>query len=160
MGSGKTTIGKELCLPVGFDFIDTDEYIEQQQGLTVPQIFSEKGETVFRQLERAALQELIRLDFVVISTGGGMPCYMNNMDIMLNHGKVVYLKTSPQALARRLFFSKTDRPLVKGKTREELELYIKEKLKEREPVYQQAHFTIETENFSRNELLQSLCLMK
>lgn len=160
MGSGKTTIGRRLCEPIGFDLIDTDKYIEEKHKTTVSRIFADGGEPEFRRMEHEALKEIIRMDYAVVSTGGGMPCYKDNMDIMLSNGKVVYLETKPETLARRLTFSKTERPLVKDKSKEELLHYIREKLKEREPVYHRAHLTVQTENFSINELLRSLNLMK
>ncbi len=159
-GSGKTTIGKRLAAPIGFDFLDTDHYIERQRGTTVAQIFAETDETAFRQMEHDALCDLLQRDYAVISTGGGLPCHHDNMDLMLAGGKVVYLKTSPGALAARLMRSKTERPLIKGKTEEELKQYIEEKLTEREPVYNRAHIIVQTENFSMEQLLQSLHLMK
>ena len=160
MGSGKTTIGRRLVERIGFDFVDTDRFIEMQQGMTVSEIFARRGEAAFREMERGILLELQKTEYAVVSTGGGMPCYGNNMDVMLESGKVVYLKTSPQALARRLFRSHSERPLIKGKTEKELQQYIIEKLAEREPFYNRAHIIIQTENFSMEGLLQALNLMK
>jgi len=160
MGSGKTTIGKRLAERIGFDFVDTDHFIEMQQGLSVTEIFARHGEPAFREMERNVLSEMLNLDYAVVSTGGGMPCHGNNMDVMLSGGKVVYLKTSPQALARRLLRSHTERPLIKGKSETELQQYITTKLTEREPFYNRAHIIMETENISIEELLQSLKLMK
>ena len=160
MGSGKTTIGRRLAEWIGFDFVDTDHLIEMQQGKTVAEIFAQHGETAFREMERNVLLDLQKLDYAVASTGGGMPCCGDNMNIMLSGGKVVYLKTSPQALACRLFRSRTERPLIKGKTENELQQYIAEKLAEREPFYNRAHIVVQTENFSMEELLKSLSLMK
>ena len=121
MGSGKTTIGRRLAEPIGYNFVDTDRFIEMQHGLTVTEIFAQHGETAFRNMERDVLLELQKRDFIVVSTGGGLPCHYNNMDMMLACGKVVYLKTSPQTLARRLILSRTERPLIKGKTGNELQ---------------------------------------
>jgi len=160
MGSGKTTIGRRLVERIGFDFVDTDCFIEMQQGLTVSEIFTKRGEAVFREMERNILEEIQKLEYAVVSTGGGMPCYKDNIDLMLASGKVVYLKTSPQALTRRLLRSHTDRPLIKGKTEKELQQYIIEKLSEREPFYNRAHIVVQTENFSMDELLRSIHLMK
>jgi shikimate kinase len=160
MGCGKTTIGRRLCEPIGFDFIDTDRYIEEKHKATISDIFASLGEQEFRQMEHQILKEIVAQDYIVVSTGGGMPCYMNNMDIMLANGKVVYLKTDPQTLAGRLTASKTERPLIRNKTSGELLQYIHDKLKEREQIYRRAHFTVQTENFSMNRLLQSLELMK
>ena len=160
MGSGKTTIGRRLAEQIGFDFVDTDRCIEMQQGLTISEIFARYGETAFREMERNVLQEIQKLGYAVVATGGGMPCYNDNMDVMCSMGKVVYLKTSPQALVRRLLRSNTERPLIKGKTENELQEYIVEKLAAREPFYQRAHITLPTVNFSMEELLKSLRLMK
>jgi len=145
---------------IGFDFVDTDCLIEQAHGKTISQIFSDSGEAAFRQIEHNTLQSLLQRDYTVISTGGGMPCHQGNIDIMLANGKVVYLHTLPHTLAGRLMRSHTERPLVNGKTIEELQAYITQKLAEREPVYQRADITVQTENFSMDELLQSLHLMK
>jgi len=160
MGSGKTTIGSRLAQYIGFEFVDTDRFIEMRQGMTVTEIFAQHGETAFREMERNVLSDLKKFDYAVVSTGGGLPCYGDNMNVMLSCGKVVYLKTSPQALARRLIRSHTERPLIKGKTENELQQYITEKLAEREPFYHRAHIVVQTESFTMEELLKSLNLMK
>jgi len=160
MGSGKTTIGRRLAQMTGFDFVDTDLFIETQQGMTVAEIFASQGESAFRELERNILIDLLKRDYSVVSTGGGMPCHGDNMELMLAGGKVVYLKTSPHALSRRLIRPHSVRPLIKGKTETELQQYIINKLDEREPVYNRAHIVVQTENFSMEKLLQSLNLAK
>ena len=160
MGSGKTTIGRHLSVQIGFDFVDTDRFIEMRQGLTISEIFIRHGEAAFREMERNILPEIQNLEYAVVSTGGGMPCYKDNIDVMRSIGKVVYLKTSPQALSRRLLRSHIERPLIKGKTENELLQYIVEKLAEREPFYHRAHIVVQTEDFSMEALLQSLNLMK
>ena len=160
MGSGKTTIGRHLAELLGFDFVDTDRFIEMQYNTTIEQIFTQLGETVFRKMEHDILREIQQCDFSVISTGGGLPCHSNNMDFMLAGGKVVYLKTSPHDLADRLLHSHTERPLIKGKTEQELQQYITEKLSERAPFYNRAHIILPTESFSMETFLQSLNLRK
>ncbi len=160
MGSGKTTIGRELAKPIGFSFMDTDHYIEQKNGMSVAEIFARQGETVFRQIEHDALMDMLQRDYVVVSTGGGMPCHNDNMDIMLANGKVVYLKTSPRTLAKRLIHSRTERPLIKGKSEVELQQYIEDKLAERESIYNRAHIIVHTEKYTIEQLLRSLHLMK
>ena len=142
MGSGKTTIGRLLAKELCFDFIDTDSFIEVQQGMTIAEIFELHGEAAFRKMEHKLLLELQSYGSAVISTGGGMPCYNDNMDIMLSYGKVAYLKTSPQALAQRLIISQNERPLIKGKTETELLQYITEQLSKREPIYNRANIII------------------
>ena len=160
MGSGKTTVGRRLAGQIGYDFIDTDYFIEMQQKLTVAEIFARHGEADFRDMERNALMELRKCEFAVISTGGSMPCHDGNMDVMLATGKVVYLMTSPQTLARRLLLSRTDRPLIKGKTEPELQQYIAEHLAKRETFYNKANIVVQTEKYSIEEILQKLNLMK
>ncbi|MDR1672250.1 MAG: shikimate kinase [Bacteroidales bacterium] len=160
MGSGKTTIGKRMAKLIGFDFVDTDEWIEHREGKTVAQIFEDAGEEAFRRMEHDVLEEMRQRDFTVVSTGGGMPCFGNNMEMMLAIGKVVYLYTLPQTLVRRLMRSHVERPLIKDKSLEELQEYIAVKLAEREPFYRKAHIIVSTENFSMGQLLQSFKLMK
>jgi len=160
MGSGKTTIGRHLSGLIDFDFVDTDHFIEMQQGSTISELFTQHGEDVFREMERNILLEILKLEYVVVSTGGGLPCHGNNMDVMLAGGRVAYLKTSPQALCRRLLHSNNERPLIRGKTEKELQQYIVAELAEREPFYNRAHIKIQTENFLMENLLQALHLMK
>ena len=155
MGSGKTTIGKCLANELDYDFIDTDRFIEMKHGLTVAEIFARHGEEYFRCLEHQMLIDLQQCERAVIATGGGMPCYYDNMSSMLAAGKVVYLKTPPQILAQRLILSKNERPLIKGKTEKELIHYISEKLSERETDYNRANITVLTENLSINEILRA-----
>ena len=156
MGSGKTTIGRYLAKELGFDFVDTDRFIEMQQEMTIAEIFSQHGESAFREMEHKLLLDLNNSNSTVVSTGGGMPCYNDNMNIMLANGKVAYLKTSPQTLAQRLIFSQDKRPLIRGKTEPELLQFITDQLLKREPVYNRANITVETENFSIEEILNSL----
>ena len=156
MGSGKTTIGGRLADLIGFDFVDTDHYIEMQHGITISEIFAQHGEAAFREMEQKLLLEIQYLDNVVVSTGGGMPIFGDNMDVMRSGGKVVYLKASPQTLANRLLCSQDKRPLVKEKTEEELQQYIEEKLSEREPFYACAHIVVQSDDFSMEETLLAL----
>ena len=151
MGSGKTTIGSCLAEEFGYEFVDTDRIIEIQQGITIPEIFDNQGEAAFREMERNILIDIQNSNTnMVIATGGGMPCYNDNMDVMLACGKVVYLKTAPQALAQRLILSRNKRPLIKGKTEAELEQYIAELLSKREQIYERANITLQTESLQIN----------
>lgn len=143
MGSGKSTIGRRLAADLGWHFVDTDKYIEQETSQTIPQIFASQGEEAFRQRETMALRELSARDNVVIATGGGAPCYASNMSLMLAQGLVIYIYVEPHELARRLRRSRTNRPLIAQKTDNELLDYIQLSLSQREAFYKQAQITVD-----------------
>lgn len=154
MGSGKSTLGKQLARKLNYQFIDQDEFIERKAGISVAGYFSEFGEAAFRKLEHDSLLELIQFDDAVISTGGGAPCFYNNIDIMNENGVAIYLKMKPEVLRNRLRNAKTERPLIQGKTEEELLEFIRTKLKEREPFYQRARHVIESMDLKPEDLYQ------
>ncbi|MDE6354760.1 MAG: shikimate kinase [Prevotella sp.] len=143
MGAGKTTVGKALARELGLQFYDLDWYIESRQHKTVPQIFAEKGEDGFRKIEYNMLHEVAEFEDVVISCGGGTPCFFDNMDYMNAQGDVVYLKADADVLYRHLLVGKTERPLLKGKSKEELVAFITEQLERREPFYAKARHTLD-----------------
>jgi len=143
MGSGKTTVGQLLAARLGYRFIDMDAYIEETQFKTVHQIFTEHGEPEFRLLEQHCLHEIGTFDHVVISTGGGAPCFFDNMKFMNEHGVSIYLKLSPEQLAERLEESQANkRPLLAGRKGEELLQFIRDGLAIREPFYSQASYSV------------------
>ena len=143
MGSGKTTVGKALSKETGMMFYDLDWYIESRMRKTVSQIFAEKGEEGFRKIEYNMLHEVAEFEDVIISCGGGTPCFFDNMDYLNQQGDVVYLKASPETLYKHLLMAKVERPLLKDKTPEELIAYITEHLKEREPFYGKARHILD-----------------
>jgi shikimate kinase len=143
MGCGKTTIGKQLAERLGLQFIDMDDYIVENQGRTINKIFEEDGEETFRQIERNAVLDMCSKENIVVGTGGGAPCFFDNMEQMNTHGQTFYLKLDTQGLVNRLQNATAERPLVKGKSKAELETYISNKLKERASFYSQAQHTIE-----------------
>lgn len=139
MGCGKTTQGKKLAKEMGYYFIDLDDYISNKYDNTISDLFQEVGEDEFRKIESISLQECINDNMkALIATGGGTPCFNNNMDLMKANGKVIYLKMEPEALYNRLFNAKNERPLIKDKANEEMLLYIENLLKVREPFYSKA----------------------
>jgi shikimate kinase len=142
MGSGKSTLGKKLAHNLELDFIDLDSYIEKEEGRTIAAIFDEDGEDYFRKLERVYLHRIIDNDDVVISTGGGTPCYFDNMEQMNDYGKTVYINMHPKALIPRLQSSAQLRPLIKGLEGVELLDYIYKTLRDREFYYKKSHFTV------------------
>lgn len=143
MGSGKTTHGKQIARMMGYDFLDIDHWIVEQEGKTIPEIFDEEGESRFRELETAAINQVRKMQKVVIATGGGLPCHADNMQMLKASGLTIYLKLSPEALLSRLKVSKTRRPLLEGKSEEEMYAAIRKMLDEREPWYRQADMIID-----------------
>ncbi|WP_455640807.1 shikimate kinase [Parabacteroides sp.] len=145
MGAGKTTVGKDLARRMGLSFIDLDCYIEGRYHKTVGQIFAEKGEEAFRDIERRMLHEVSMFEDVLISTGGGAPCFFDNMEFMNGAGTTVYLKVSVEELAKRLETCKTTRPVLKGRSGEELRTFIGESLEKRNPYYMKASVIFDAE---------------
>ena len=143
MGAGKTTIGKALSKELGVIFYDLDWYIESRMRKTVSEIFAERGEEGFRKIEYNMLHEVAEFEDVIISCGGGTPCIFDNMDYMNQQGQVVYLKAEPEVLYKHLQMGKVERPLLKGKSKEELLTFIKEQLEKREPFYTKARYTLD-----------------
>lgn len=156
MGSGKTTLGKKLARRMGFDFIDLDNFIEQKESLSVPEIFAAHGEDRFRQMEADNLRLLEVLQNVIISTGGGAPCFYGNMEWMNMHGLTVYLKMSPESLYTRLTASKKQRPLLHQKPKEELLDYIAQTLEKRKVFYESCKLTIDAAGLKARELERSV----
>ncbi len=140
MGAGKTTIGKVLAKELGVQFYDLDWYIEQRMRKTVSELFSLYGEEGFRRIEHNLLHEVAEFEDVVISCGGGTPCFFDNMDYMNSQGDTVYLKASTDVLLGHLKMGKTVRPLLKGKTPEEMRQFIEEQLVVREKYYLKAKY--------------------
>lgn len=143
MGSGKTTVGKALAKEIGLPFYDLDWYIESRMRKKVSQIFAERGEEGFRLIEHNMLHEVAEFEDVVISCGGGTPCFFDNMDYLNQQAQVVYLRCEPEVLRQHLLMGKGDRPLLKGKTPEELISYISEQVAIREQYYTKARYTLD-----------------
>ncbi|MCD8262428.1 MAG: shikimate kinase [Bacteroides sp.] len=139
MGSGKTTLGKAFARDMGLSFIDLDWYIEERYHKTVQEIFAEKGEEGFREIERQMLREVGEIENIVISAGGGTPCFFDNMEYMNSSGITVYLNTSTDILFNRLKPATQSRPILKGKKDEELREFIATALEKRLPFYGKAH---------------------
>ena len=154
MGAGKTTIGKALSKELGLPFYDLDWYIESRRRKTVPELFNELGEEAFRKIEYNMLHEVAEFEDVIISCGGGTPCFFDNIDYMNQQGKVVYLKATPEVLYKHLLMAKTERPLLKGKSADELITYIREHLNEREPYYSKARYTLDVSLMDNYEKIQ------
>lgn len=143
MGSGKSTVGKKLASVLGWSYIDLDRKIEEIYGKTIPEIFSQHGEDYFRIVESEILKSLKSYTDCVVSTGGGTPCFSDNMDYMLETGLTLYLKLTPGQLRTRLTESKGERPLIKGLNDSELLEFVEKKLALREQWYKRASIVIE-----------------
>ena len=143
MGSGKTTVGKVLSRELNLPFYDLDWYIENRMHKSIHQIFEEKGEEVFRRIERNLLHEVAEFENVIISCGGGTPCFFDNIGYINQQGESVYLKCRADVLSAHLRMGKTIRPLLLNKTNEEVELFISEQLAQRESFYSQAKHIID-----------------
>lgn len=143
MGAGKTTLGKALSKALDIPFYDLDWYIENRMHKTIKQLFDERGEEGFRKIEHAMLHEVAEFENVIISCGGGTPCFYDNMAYMNRQGETVYLKASPEVLYAHLKMGKTVRPLLLNKTPEEVNTFIREQLRLREPYYIQAKHVLD-----------------
>lgn len=143
MGAGKTTFGKQVAKKLGLRFIDTDDYIVNRNKASINDIFKQHGEYGFRMIERASLKEISNGDDLVVATGGGLPCFYDNMAYMKKHGISVYLKVDENELADRLDSIKASRPLLKDKSREELKQSVHDMLQTREPYYNRANIIVD-----------------
>lgn len=153
-GSGKSSVGKKLAAKLGCDFVDLDDAFEEAYHVSIPDFFAKYNEPAFRSCERKVLLDKLALDNVVLSAGGGTPCFANNMDTMKQSGIVVYIKMTPASLFDRLSHAKRVRPLLRNKTPEELRDYIDTNLPLRETFYQQAHLTVKGESID----IEGLCV--
>jgi shikimate kinase len=152
MGCGKSTMGRKLAKQLGYDFIDLDQEIEKRTDTTIGNYFSANGEMAFRELERKTLQEFDYPLNCIVATGGGAPCYFDNMDWMNANGTTVYIEMSPLALARRLEKGKEKRPLLKDLNETQMIAFIEGKLAEREDYYKRAKLIVEGINLSADAL--------
>ena len=158
MGSGKTTIGKLLSHKLDLEYFDTDEVIQQKSGLTIAEIFVNQGEKLFRNWEQIVLQESLLKYKCIISTGGGLPCYADNMKWINKYGKSVYLKTSNNVLTDRLKNKTYFRPLIADKNDMELIEYIDYHIKQREPFYNKANYIIDTDSLTPEQVAKEIML--
>ncbi|MDR0348643.1 MAG: shikimate kinase [Tannerella sp.] len=148
MGAGKTTIGKELSGQMHLSFIDLDYFIEGRYHKTVSQLFAERSEEGFRKIEQNTLHEVAGFEDIIISTGGGAPCFYDNMSFMNLTGTTVYLRVSAQELANRIEPCKYTRPVLSHLSGEELTRFVAASLAERSPYYEQAHITFDAETIN------------
>ncbi|MDX2361556.1 MAG: shikimate kinase [Crocinitomicaceae bacterium] len=160
MGSGKTTLGKELATRMNIPFFDSDEEIERAHLKTVGEIFGTYGESRFREMETGFIDAMHEEDEFILSTGGGMPCFDKNMEDLNKLGTTFYLERSPKELAHRLRHAKTQRPLISGLSDEDLVTFIEDKLSEREEYYKRANFVLTREEQKVTEIERLINLLE
>ena len=152
MGSGKTTVGKRLARHLKIPFLDLDAFIEGKYKMTISEIFSQWGEKKFRKIEHQTLLSVLKTNHpMVVSCGGGTPCFYDNITQITEHSYSIYLQLRLPHLIKRLEEEKQHRPLLKDKNREEMTALLEKSLRLRSPIYKQAHWTInnETENIQQ-----------
>lgn len=162
MGAGKSTLGRRLADALGLTFIDTDIFIENRFRERIADMFLRIGEEAFRRREHYVIEELSGMTDCVIATGGGIPCFYNNMSLMRENGLTIYLYASAEVLAARLEHCKRTRPTIREKTGDALLLHVRQALEQRCIYYEQAeiHTCIESVTCEDDEehLAQQLAL--
>ncbi len=156
MGSGKTSLGALLAQHCHLPFTDMDHRVEDAAGMTVAEIFRTKGEAYFRKTEQDVLDEICRAPAAVIATGGGVPCFGDNLQRMKDAGLVVYLKCSVPELTEWLSVFKGDRPLLQGLEGADLEQWIRAELERREPWYMQADVVVDAYHTEASEIIRRI----
>lgn len=153
MGSGKSTTGKQLASRMHMPFFDLDSEVEASVGMPVSRIFETLGEAGFRGAERAALQRLTSTyTDLICATGGGTPCFYDNMQHMNTQGVTVYLEMDVKSIVYRLQHAKQERPLIAGKTEAELFVFVADHLQQREEFYNEAHIRFNALGMNRLKL--------
>lgn len=160
MGSGKSTIGPILANTLGWDFFDLDKLIENKTGKKIRDIFEQEGEGHFRKIETDTLREISESKNVIISLGGGTIANKENIEIMKNTGKIIYLKVSLDTVYHRLKYKK-DRPALtksdsESLSKEEMTNRINELMDTRAQYYEQADYTIDTDNNSLGKTVDNI----
>ena len=158
MGAGKSTLGKKLAKAIGYQFVDSDKEISNQQGVTISVLFETKGEAYFRQLEKEFIEQLDSNENYIVSTGGGLPIYNDLMKKLNEKGITLYLRVKPSTLLLRLKEGQNKRPLIATMNDEQLEKFIAEKLLERESTYLQAQLIVEEPDQKIEQLIHLLRL--
>lgn len=156
MGCGKSTMGRALAASLNLTFIDLDTFLEERYFRTIPQIFAEEGEDSFRKKERKVLEEVSAFDNVIVATGGGAPCFFDNMELMNNSGFCIFLDVEIESLVKRLIHAKTERPLIKGKSKEELLLFIEGLMQKRRPFYEKARYILKGKEILPEQVISLL----
>lgn len=156
MASGKTNLGREMAEVAGFSFIDLDELFEEKYKVSILEFFEKYGEDLFRKFEQEILLETAAIDNAIISTGGGTPCFFDNMDFIQVNGRSVYLKMPVSLLAARLSTIRRKRPLLKDVRSPDMEDHVARQLKERESFYLRADVIANGPEFDAGEIVRQV----
>ena len=155
MGCGKSTMGYAISELTGVPFIDLDNYIERRFHLSVKEIFAQRGEDGFRDVERRMLQEVADFEDVIVACGGGTPCFFDNMEYMNEHGTTVFLNTPIPRLHSRLMRGRHKRPLIADKNAEELMAFIESALASRMEHYKKAQIEFSSERLENRAEIEN-----
>ena len=157
MGSGKSHISKNLSQKINFKLIDLDQKISEQHGISIPEIFQTRGEINFRKEEKRILEQLLNSEEnLILSLGGGTPVYYDNMNIINEKSKSIFLRASVNTLTNRVLLQKNSRPLISKLEDSDIPEFIAKHLFERNPYYSQAHFSIDTDSKSASEISEEI----
>ncbi len=148
MGAGKSTVGRRLAKAMGLKFVDTDLFIESRFRCSISKMFAEVGEERFRKREHIVTEELSGMEDCVIATGGGLPCFSGNMELLNDNGITIYLHATDHTLAQRLCICKRSRPAVCDLSEAEIEAFVCRKMQERRPIYETAQLHISVEQLT------------
>ena len=153
-GCGKSTLGKKFAYALGYPFYDLDAIIEEGEGQKITDLFRIHGEAKFREMESSYLQKVKPFEKAVVATGGGTPCFFNNMEVINSLGMSIFLDVPASEIAERL--SETGiakRPILNGKSREEISITLEHLRYLRMPYYSKCHMIIHNPNIRFNELV-------
>ncbi len=158
MGCGKSTIGRKLSARLGWRLIDTDSWIEQRAGTSIANIFEEHGEAYFRRLEREVLESVVECgEPCIVSTGGGLPAWGDNMELMNSAGVTIYLYRTAENIASRLSaHGREKRPKLRGLSDDEMVVYMSENIILRDPVYRRSTLTIDAVPMGDGRILDTI----
>lgn len=157
MGSGKSYWGQHLAAAWQLPFFDLDALIEESEGMPVTQLFAEKGEEYFRYKEKELLSLVVHThESFVLASGGGTPCFFNNIDFMKEEGFVVWLQPELTVIVERLLAEKSKRPLIRSIPDEELKLVIRKKMQDRKIYYEQAHLCVPGSDWTLDQLMEQI----
>ena len=155
MGCGKSTVGRKVARYANLRFIDTDSLVEQREGATVADVITFQGEEHFRAVERAVLDDTAAEDNIVVSTGGGLPVWGDNMEQISRLGLSIYLRRTPQNILSRLSpYGRQKRPKFRGLNDEQLLAFMTQHMAEREPIYSKADVVLDCDTMSDNEIIE------